>query len=827
MQLRNKMFLIMCLSIFSLIVILYATARVILTSSFAKLEEQNTRVNIQRTLDNLSEAQFSLLRTATDWSAWNDTYAFVEDVNEKYIEATLLDENISNLKLNYILYINSSDQVVFSKGIDFNNDNKTIPIPNSLLEHISKNDTILYHPDPMSSISGVLLLPEGPMLIASKPIVTSKYEGPIRGTLIMGRYLDDNEIEYLAEKTHLSLTVNSINDSQISPDMSQARNNLSGEKTEYIIPLDADTIAGYAMINDIYGNPALLLRIDMPRDVYKQGETSLVYFIISLILVGITCLVVILLLSRKIVLSRLIKLSESVIDIGTKGDLSARVQMAGEDELTSLAAAINGTLANLEQTQQKLKEDEKRFRMLADNAQDIIFRFRFRPTRGYEYISPSVVNITGYTPGDFYADPKITVKIAHPDDHQRMVDFFNNHPAKKEPQIFRWIHKNGTVYYTEHQNVAFYDEDNKLTAIEGVVRDVTVRKLAEEQLRHLSLHDPLTGLYNRSYFENEMQKAGVCRRYPVGIVVCDVDGLKLVNDTLGHKKGDSLLITAAEVLKSSFRESDMVSRIGGDEFAVLLSECGGDTVIKACSRIKKAIEKYNSTNPELPLSMSTGYAMKTNPEINVNEIFKEADNNMYREKLYCSQSGRSAIVQTLKKALEARDFITEGHAERLQDLVTGVARAISLPESKITDLRLLAQFHDIGKVGTPDSILFKRGPLIPEEVSEMQRHSEIGHRIAMSAPDLATIAEFILKHHEWWNGSGYPLKLEGENIPLECRILALADAYDAMTSDRPYRKAMSHEDAINEIRKCSGVQFDPELVPIFIDSLGWQMRAVV
>jgi HD-GYP domain-containing protein (c-di-GMP phosphodiesterase class II) len=143
-----------------------------------------------------------------------------------------------------------------------------------------------------------------------------------------------------------------------------------------------------------------------------------------------------------------------------------------------------------------------------------------------------------------------------------------------------------------------------------------------------------------------------------------------------------------------------------------------------------------------------------------------------------------------------------------------------MPESKITDLRLLAQFHDIGKVGIPDRILFKRGPLTSEEASEMQRHSEIGHRIAMSAPDLAPIAEFILKHHEWWNGTGYPLKLKGENIPLECRILAIADAYDAMTSDRPYRRAMPHEDAIAEIMKCKGVQFDPELVLVFIELLG-------
>jgi len=171
------------------------------------------------------------------------------------------------------------------------------------------------------------------------------------------------------------------------------------------------------------------------------------------------------------------------------------------------------------------------------------------------------------------------------------------------------------------------------------------------------------------------------------------------------------------------------------------------------------------------------------------------------------------------KALEARDFITEGHATRLQSLVASVAEAIGLPERCINDLRLLAQFHDIGKVGLPDRILFKPDSLTREEYIEMQWHCEIGHRIALSAPDLSPIVDLILKHHEWWNGGGYPLGIKGEEIPVECRILAIADAYDAMTSDRPYRKAMAHMEAVEELKRCSGTQFDPDLVSRFIQVL--------
>ena len=210
-----------------------------------------------------------------------------------------------------------------------------------------------------------------------------------------------------------------------------------------------------------------------------------------------------------------------------------------------------------------------------------------------------------------------------------------------------------------------------------------------------------------------------------------------------------------------------------------------------------------------------GYAIGREIPVDMNALFKEADNNMYREKLHQKNSARSAIVQGLVKALEARDFITEGHGDRLQNLVEEFARVVGIPEYSLPDLRLLAHFHDIGKVGIPDHILFKSGPLTDEEWKIMRQHCEIGHRIANSTPDLAPIADWILKHQEWWNGKGYPLGIQGESIPLECRILSIVDAFDAMTSDRPYRKALDRNAATAELQRCAGAQFDPELVETF------------
>lgn len=359
-------------------------------------------------------------------------------------------------------------------------------------------------------------------------------------------------------------------------------------------------------------------------------------------------------------------------------------------------------------------------------------------------------------------------------------------------------------------------------AISREIQEAAVRqehRKLQERLTYLSIHDPLTGLYNRTYFSCELDRLAQPQFAPVGIIVGDLDGLKLINDTWGHQRGDSLLIAAADIFRKVCPESTVITRIGGDEFVLLLPLATLAALEKLSHSITQAVDNYNQTSAleeGLVLSISLGFALAETSPANLQEVFRAADNNMYREKLHRSQSNRSAIVQTAMKLLEARDFITEGHGDRLQVLVARLGSALGLPENRVNDLKLLAQFHDIGKVGIPDSILFKPGKLTPEEFNEMKRHSEIGYRIAQASPDLSIIAEYILKHHEWWNGSGYPMGLAGDAIPLECRILSIADAYDAMTSDRPYRQALSHEQAAAELRRFAGIQFDPQLIEKFI-----------
>jgi len=372
---------------------------------------------------------------------------------------------------------------------------------------------------------------------------------------------------------------------------------------------------------------------------------------------------------------------------------------------------------------------------------------------------------------------------------------------------------------TYKESIPYTEKDKDiLSFVSNQVAMVIRRKQDETRLKYLSFRDSLSGLYNRRYFEEEMRRMDKRRQGSVGLIILDVDGLKLVNDMFGHDSGDLLLSNVAKLLKSCFRDQDIIARIGGDEYAILLHDADRETLEIACDRVKTRISQENVDKHHPPLSLSIGFAVSNDPNIPMRELFKQADSNMYREKLNRGQNVRDAIIQTMMKLLEERDFITEGHADRMQKIVKDLGAKCGLAEEKFDNLRLFAQFHDVGKIGIPNTILQKPGKLTREERQEIQCHSEIGHRIARSSPDLLPIADLILKHHEWWNGKGYPLGLAGDEIPLECRILAIADAYDAMTSDRPYRKAIGHEAAIAELKLYAGIQFDPELVKLFIES---------
>lgn len=348
-----------------------------------------------------------------------------------------------------------------------------------------------------------------------------------------------------------------------------------------------------------------------------------------------------------------------------------------------------------------------------------------------------------------------------------------------------------------------------------MIRDMTERFLLIQQLRDLAERDTLTGLYNRRSFENKLNEYNGKPINQIAMISIDINGLKFINDTLGHFIGDNMIITAGHLIFQEFSAHGHVARIGGDEFGIILDGIEENQVEIMLNQLSQTVEQYSLTAKECGLSLAYGYAYHKTGIVNMGLMYQEADNNMYQNKLLKKESIRSTFVKTFMKALEAKDYVSEGHVGRMEQLARYIGEALYLKQDQMDRLVLLTKFHDIGKIGIPDSILKKPDKLTEDEWKVMRTHSAIGERIANEAAEIKEIAHLILKHHEKWDGTGYPLGLAGNDIPTECRILAIVDTFDAMTNDRPYRAAATYAVAVNEIVRCSGSQFDPRLVDVF------------
>ncbi|ACB86015.1 sensor domain-containing diguanylate cyclase/phosphohydrolase [Natranaerobius thermophilus] len=482
-------------------------------------------------------------------------------------------------------------------------------------------------------------------------------------------------------------------------------------------------------------------------------------------------------------------------------------------------------ISKQKRAEDKLLREKARYQALIEEQLELVCRWL--PDTTLTFVNKSYCNFFGQTKHDLLG--KKWIEFVPEQERDKVWQKYQN--LTNNPRVLSYEHQvtgaDGKAYWQHWIDCPIFNDMGELVEFQSVARDVTVRRNKDEKIQYLSFHDSLTGLYNRAYLEGELTRLdgetrkGSSSYFPISVIMADLNGLKMINDSYGHHVGDEMLLKVAQILHESCDESSRkkaeIARWGGDEFVILLPDITDEEARDICKVINYKCKGTYVKN--IPLSLAVGTATKESIQEDMMEVLTRAENDMYKLKLAESRSARSDVVNALLKALEAKSFETESHARRMLMMAREIGKQIGLSHSELNRLNLLITLHDIGKINIPEEVLTKNGTLNEDEWTIMKKHPEIGYRIAIATEEFAHVAEEILSHHEHWDGSGYPRGLSGEEIPLLARIAAIADAYEVMSNGRPYKEPMGEKEIVAEFKRCAGTQFDPKLVEIFLELL--------
>lgn len=462
---------------------IYAILQSTLLRRFDLEEREHTRQTMQWVLDGIAAELASLHAKASKWAHRDETYAFMQGAQPDFVQTHLAEENFSNLRLNLMLFIHPSGRLVWGSSYDLQTQKKG-PVPPSLRQHFASAGPLRHHPHLASSAMGLLVLPEGVELVSCWPILTSQATGPSRGILIWGRPLTE-VLRQLEEALCLPLTWRRVEDSSLPPDFQAARAALSVGSTLITVHSRSETsVAGYALLKDIYGQPALILRVDQPRTVHQQGQAFARYLILSLLAVVVACGSVVVGFLEKMVLFRLARLSWEVGRIGARQELSARVSVQGRDELSELAGAINRMIESLEQAERERQRFEARYRKLVEQMPAVTYIAAFDPANSTVYVSPQIQSMLGFSESEWQADPALWSRQLHPEDRERVLAERARSYAQREPfrAEYRLRSRAGPFVWVLDEAVLLYEDNGQPFAFQGVMMDVTDRKQVEEEL---------------------------------------------------------------------------------------------------------------------------------------------------------------------------------------------------------------------------------------------------------------------------------------------------------------------------------------------------------
>jgi diguanylate cyclase (GGDEF)-like protein/PAS domain S-box-containing protein/putative nucleotidyltransferase with HDIG domain len=482
-----------------------------------------------------------------------------------------------------------------------------------------------------------------------------------------------------------------------------------------------------------------------------------------------------------------------------------RVAETGDWESANLAQKINELLAAQDQSKRQLQASRMLLQLICGQSNEMVWLVE--PDGTFRQLN-SACRELGYEPESLKGESCFV--LLHPQDRAQMKRYLQLivKTGSAERAKFRFQHRRGQDLWMETIGKASRAEDGMTAEIVIICRAVAQGTIKGE----LDNQDELTKLYSRGFFERQLALDSN-DKLPVSIIVCDVNGLKRINRRFGYSRGDESLLRITEVLQACCREEDLIARWGEDEFVLALPQTS-----YAEAEILADWIKDNAENGKEE-TIALGIATKTAQTQHLRQIMAEAEAIMEQNKLFESGSRHNLILKVLQNLLAESAFETQQHSQRLYELSISMGRAMGLSRVQLTKLRLLALFHDLGKISVPAKILRETGALTSKEIEAIKNHPSVGYRIARSIPELSSVAEEILSHHERWDGEGYPRGLKGTQIPPLARLIAVVDAFDVMTQGRIYCPAVSGQEALLELEKCAGTQFDPELVKVFVSTV--------
>jgi len=740
--------------------------------------------------------------TLKDWGYWDDTYNFINNGNEEYRQSNLKKESLAYLKISMMMFVNNQGEIIGSVDNGLPED-----VSKEVTEKIKQNNFYTGLLTTEEDVNTGLVFLDGQVyLVGSAFVNNSNHSAVSNGTIVFVRTFNNDLISYIENLTGLKVSLTQASGSVLPSESNILPTQYNGETY----------LTANKLQKDLNGEESIKMIILQKQYNYNLIANKFNGFIIEFILLVFLILLCDYFVLNRMVFERLTKLNNFVNEVAKKKDTTMSVQVEGNDELHQLAESTNKMLGVLDAANKNIKQMDERYRLIMEATNDGYLDFLVKPLE--IYISPEwkkLIGCEGENGHDLYLDyhlkihPDCKIRLAHNFDNvvNGSIDYFE--------EEFRVITaSNQIIWVLQRGKVVQRDEKNKAERVISTLSDITIRKINEEEIVFLSYSDPLTMLNNRAYMKRQFEILNREDNPNYFIVMCDINGLKITNDAFGHKEGDRILIEVSNLFLNICEPDDIISRWSGDGFIIIVKDKDQKYISKLIEGIISAAKKL--TGFHFDISIGVGSAKRSIEHTSTEEVMNLAEKRMYRSKLMDRSSSRNAPISSLTRTLHEKSSETEEHTMRIRLLSNSLGKKLGLLQDKLDELALLSLLHDIGKIGIPEQILIKPTKLTEEEWAIIKTHTEIGYRIAKSTPELEHIADHILSHHEKYDGTGYPRGQKGEEIPYLSRIINVVDSFDVMTHSRIYKEASDFSFAINELKSCSGTQFDPSIVKQFL-----------